>query len=253
MSPEQVRRETLDNRADLFNFGVILYEMLSGQRAFKGKSDVETMHAIVKEEPSDLSGVNPPIPSVLQRIIRHCLEKTSQKRYQSASDIAFDLELLTDPASMPSGQQAATAQKRDRLGWIATAVLSLIVLALAVAYFRRGPTDGQAMYFSVPPPETTTFTGGTRPAISLTAVPSPSWPTILRESLGCTYDRSIARLRKCWMELRAPGRLFGLRTVASSDILARVNSKRFQSVEGRQSRCVMWQEVGKAVLGAGTE
>ena len=67
---------------------------------------------------------------------------------------------------MPLGQQAATAQKRDRLGWIAAAVLSLIVLALAVAYFRRAPTDGQAVYFSVPPPETTTFTGGTRPAIS---------------------------------------------------------------------------------------
>ena len=125
MAPEQVRGEAVDHRADLFNFGAILYEMLSGQRAFRGKSDVETMHAIVKEEPPDLSDLNPPIPSVLQRIIRHCLEKTPQERYQSASDIAFDLEMLTDPASMPSGQQAATAQKRDRLGWIAAAVLSL--------------------------------------------------------------------------------------------------------------------------------
>ena len=98
MAPEQVRGEAVDHRADLFNFGAILYEMLSGQRAFRGKSDVETMHAIVKEEPPDLAGLNPHIPSALQRIIRHCLEKGPQERYQSASDIAFDLEMLTDPA-----------------------------------------------------------------------------------------------------------------------------------------------------------
>ncbi len=120
----------------------------------------------MKEEPPDLSSLNPHIPSALQRIMRHCLEKSPQERYQSASDIAFDLEMPTDPASMPSGQRAGTAQKRDRLGWIAAAVLSLILLALAVAYFRRSPTDGQAVYLSISPPEKMTFPMGEAPAIS---------------------------------------------------------------------------------------
>ena len=166
MAPEQVRGEAVDHRADLFNFGAILYEMLSGQRAFRGKSNVETMHAIVKEEPPDLATLNPHIPSVLQRIIRHCLEKNPQERYQSASDIAFDLEMLTDPASMPLGQQAATAQKWNRLGWIAAALLALGMVAFATAYFRRSTTELAAMHASLSLPEKMTFPPGEIPAIS---------------------------------------------------------------------------------------
>jgi len=166
MAPEQVRGETVDHRADLFNFGAILYEMLSGQRAFRGKSDVETMHAIVKEEPPDLATLNPQIPSALQRIIRHCLEKSPQERYQSASDIAFDLEILTDPASTSLAPHAARLRKRERLAWVGATALLVASLAFTVRYFRRALTDGQAVYFSVSAPEKTTFTGGTAPAIS---------------------------------------------------------------------------------------
>jgi Tol biopolymer transport system component len=166
MAPEQVRGEAVDHRADLFNFGAILYEMLSGQRAFRRNSDVETVHAIVKEEPSGLADLNPPIPTALQRIVRHCLEKSPQERYQSASDIAFDLEMLADPALAALVPQAERAKKRDHLGWIAAAVLALILIALAIAHFRRTPTDGQAAYFSILPPEKTTFTMGQAPAIS---------------------------------------------------------------------------------------
>ena len=243
MAPEQVRGEAVDHRADLFNFGAILYEMLSGQRAFRGKSDVETMHAIVKEEPRDLATLNPHIPSALQRIIRHCLEKNPQERYQSASDIAFDLEMLTDPASMPLGQQAARAQKRERLGWIAAAVLSLIVLALAIAYFRRSPSDGQAVYFSVSLPETTTFTPGNRSRrFPLTGVSSPSWPTTLRESLGCivrAFDSPAAQAldgtEGAWYPFWSPDSRF-------LAYFAQGKLKKIPVGGGPpQSRCVMWQ------------
>ncbi len=166
MAPEQVQGEAVDHRADLFNFGAILYEMLSGQRAFQGKSDVETMHAIVKEEPPDLATLNPPIPSALQRIIRHCLEKSPQERYQSASDIAFDLEMLADPASTSPAPQAERAKKRERFAWIAAAVLSLAVMVLAIAYFRHAPTEMTALHVSLSPPEKMTFPIGQVPAIS---------------------------------------------------------------------------------------
>ena len=124
------------------------------------------MHAILKEEPPDLGGLNSQTPSALHRILRHCLEKNPLERYHSASDIAFDLEILTDPASMPLGQQAATAQKWNRLGWIAAAVLSLVVLALAIAFFRRVPTEMVALHVSLSPPEKMTFPIGQVPAIS---------------------------------------------------------------------------------------
>jgi eukaryotic-like serine/threonine-protein kinase len=165
MAPEQVRGEVVDHRADLFNFGAILYEMLSGQRAFRGKSDVETMHAIVKEEP-DLAGLNSHVPSALPRIIRHCLEKSPQERYQSASDIAFDLEMVADPASTSLAPQAARLKKWERLAWVGVNALLIAALTFTVRYLRRAPTDVQAVYFSVSAPEKTTFTGGTAPAIS---------------------------------------------------------------------------------------
>ena len=165
MAPEQVRGEVVDHRADLFNFGAILYEMLSGRRAFRGKSDVETLHAIVKEEP-DLAGLNPHVPSALPRIIRHCLEKSPQERYQAASDIAFDLEMAADLASTSLPPHATRLKKLERLAWVAVTASLVAALALAMRYFRPAPTAGQTVYFSVSPPEKTIFTSGTSPAVS---------------------------------------------------------------------------------------
>ncbi len=77
VSPEQVRGRSVDHRSDIFSLGAILYEMLSGRRAFAGQSAVETMNAILKEEPSDLTALRPDLPPALDHIVRHCLEKTS--------------------------------------------------------------------------------------------------------------------------------------------------------------------------------
>jgi len=95
MSPEQVRGMALDPRSDIFTFGAILYEMLSGKRAFHGDTPADTMSSILKEEPPELSETNRNVSPALERIVQHCLEKNPEARFHSASDIAFDLEHLS--------------------------------------------------------------------------------------------------------------------------------------------------------------
>jgi eukaryotic-like serine/threonine-protein kinase len=95
MSPEQVRGMALDPRSDIFSFGAILYEMLSGKRAFHGDTPADTMSSILKEDPPELNETNRNVSPALERIVQHCLEKNPESRFHSASDIAFDLEHLS--------------------------------------------------------------------------------------------------------------------------------------------------------------
>jgi Tol biopolymer transport system component len=95
MSPEQVRGEPEDHRSDIFSFGVVLYEMLTGRRAFKRESTVETLHCILKDDPPQLSEIGRQIPFALESIVRHCLEKGPNERFQSAWDLAFALEAIS--------------------------------------------------------------------------------------------------------------------------------------------------------------
>jgi len=99
MSPEQVRGESVDQRSDIFSLGAILYEMLAGVRAFKRNSSIETLSAILKEEPRDLLELIPTLPAPLEKLVRRCLEKDCELRFHSAHDLAFNLETL---ASMPA-------------------------------------------------------------------------------------------------------------------------------------------------------
>ena len=108
MSPEQVKGRPADARSDIFAFGAIFYEMLSGKRAFHADSAGETMAAILKEDPPDLSVTNQNVSPGLERILRHCLEKNPERRFQSSSDIAFALEAL-------SGLPTASGSRIERL------------------------------------------------------------------------------------------------------------------------------------------
>jgi len=137
MSPEQVRGEEVDARSDLFSFGIVLYEMLAGQRAFRGESAVETMSAILKEEPPELAATGRDLPPGLDRIVRHCLEKKREVRFQSARDLAFDLESVAELRS--TGARAPLsepAKKRSRL--VAAGILVVALLAAVGAGWKLG-------------------------------------------------------------------------------------------------------------------
>jgi len=135
MSPEQVRGKSTDQRSDLFSFGAILYEMISGKRAFHGDSAADTMSAILKEEPAELSEAARNVSPALERIVRHCLEKSPGQRFQSASDVGFSLEALTE-ISRTSQSGALRVQAAPSRRWVlpALAVLSLAVVAASI-YF----------------------------------------------------------------------------------------------------------------------
>ena len=174
MAPEQVRGQPADHRADIFALGAILYEMLAGRRAFRGDTSAETMTAILREEPPEISREGRPVPPALDRIVRHCLEKSPHERFQSASDVAFALEALSGISD--SGPKPAVAAGRPG-AWrrfLVPALAALAILALGalairqlagrasgrpVEYrkltFRRGPiqfarfgADGRTVYYS---------------------------------------------------------------------------------------------------------
>src|SRR5215471_16838238 len=115
MSPEQVRGKPADARSDIFAFGAILYEMLSGKRAFQGDSAADTMSAILKEDPPDLSLTNQNVSPGLERVVRHCLEKNPEQRFHSAHDLAFDLGTLSG-LSAPGRPTAAVESARAGIG-----------------------------------------------------------------------------------------------------------------------------------------
>ncbi|HEY7574198.1 MAG TPA: protein kinase, partial [Thermoanaerobaculia bacterium] len=142
MSPEQVRGRAADARSDIFSFGAILYEMLSGKRAFQGDSAADTMSAILREDPPDLSVTNQAISPGLERIVRHCLEKSPEQRFHSAHDLAFDLEALSG-ASGQSAAGAAPAVRAARLPWLPAAAIAGVAAAFAAGHFLwKAPEPG---------------------------------------------------------------------------------------------------------------
>src|SRR5579872_6953954 len=148
MSPEQVRGEKADERSDVFSFGAVLYEMLSGERAFAGGSSADRASAILKEDPPDLRATGRNIPPAMERIVRHCLEKSRDERFQSARDLGFHLEtVLTD--SEPNAAASFPLQKKRifPLGWV---IAGLAILAAAGAgWWSRGrvPSDHREVSF----------------------------------------------------------------------------------------------------------
>jgi len=144
MSPEQVRGNPADSRSDIFSFGAILYEMLTGTRAFKGNSSVETMHAILREDPPEIPTTDSKISPGTERVMRRCLEKAPYERFQSARDLAFALEGLSGSSrtdTLLESPQIETRHHSWERNWklwaIATAVLLMPLLA---TLWLRQPT-----------------------------------------------------------------------------------------------------------------
>ena len=153
MSPEQVRGKPADHRSDIFSFGTMLYEMISGKRAFHGETAADTMSAILKEEMPELSETARNVPPGLERIVRHCLEKHPVQRFQSAGDLAFDLEALTElSAASKSGAQEAVQQaaaggsRRLLVAAAAGIVVAAAMLGLGWWLGRSGASAPPAEY-----------------------------------------------------------------------------------------------------------
>src|ERR1700747_2966780 len=151
MSPEQVEGKELDGRSDIFSLGAVLYEMVAGKRAFEGKSQLSVASAILEKEPAPITVVKPTTPLALDHVIRKCLAKTPEDRWQSASDLAGELKWIAESGTRAVGAAVtpATTKSRERLAWLIAGTLT-VALVVASIWLRNSKPPGQMMYFPAP-------------------------------------------------------------------------------------------------------
>ncbi len=145
MSPEQVRGKSVDKRSDIFSLGSILYEMISGERAFRGDSAAETMAAIAQKDPPELAESTGRFPTAVERILRHCLEKRPEDRFDTAHDLAFAIETAMGVSSGPRAPAAPQERSRSMFGRIlgAVAVAAALGAGLLLGLKLRAPSNPQ--------------------------------------------------------------------------------------------------------------
>jgi hypothetical protein len=138
MAPEQLRGQAVDGRADIFAFGALFYEMLSGRRAFAGDTPADTITAILTKDPGELSRSGLDVPGGLERIVRRCLEKDPAERFQSAKDVAFALE--AESGTSRSGIDRAAVALPRRRRWLAASAtgLSLLIAGVGIGLVSGG-------------------------------------------------------------------------------------------------------------------
>src|SRR5712664_477956 len=160
MSPEQIEGKELDGRSDLFSLGAVLYEMVTGQRAFQGKRQLSVASAILEKEPTPISTVKPLTPPALDRAIRRSLAKEVDKRWQSAADLAGELQWIAEAGSQAGIPAPVVSQRklRESLAWSVAALLAVGLAPVALLYFReKPPAPAAPVHFHVQAPENTTL------------------------------------------------------------------------------------------------
>jgi serine/threonine protein kinase len=128
MAPEQARGRSADARSDIFSLGAVLYEMLSGRRAFAGQTPADTLAALLTQDPPAISAISRPVPRALERVVRRCLERNPEERFQSARDVAFGLQAVSEVG-------VTSPPRRARTVMLPLALLALAGMALLA---RRG-------------------------------------------------------------------------------------------------------------------
>jgi len=149
MSPEQIEGREADARSDMFAFGAVLYEMVTGRRAFEGKSQISVASAILEKDPEPVTAIQRTAPAALDHVIRTCLAKDREERYQSAFDVKLELRWISEA---PQAVATTAAPRKQWLAWALATALALTALALAVTYYATRPGPGPPLMASVVPP-----------------------------------------------------------------------------------------------------
>jgi Tol biopolymer transport system component len=168
MAPEQLEGSEADARSDIFAFGAVMYEMLTGRRAFQGKSKAGLISAIMSTEPVPLLTLQPMAPPALEHVVRTCLDKDPQERWQTAHDVMVQLKWIAEGGSQVGAPKPLVARRkhRERIGWVASAMLLTALAALGWIHFTQPRTIARPTRFVIPQPENTTFAQGSPPFLS---------------------------------------------------------------------------------------
>jgi serine/threonine protein kinase/Tol biopolymer transport system component len=149
MSPEQVEGKEVDGRSDIFSLGAVLYEMVTGKRAFEGKSQLSVASAILEKDPEPISAAKPMTPPALDRCIRRCLAKEPERRWQNAGDLASELQWIAEAGSQAgvAGRIPARPRRWERASWLLAATFFLLLMAAGVALWNASNRRPHPMYF----------------------------------------------------------------------------------------------------------
>ena len=159
MSPEQIEGKELDGRSDIFSLGAVLYEMLTGQHAFQGKSQLSVASAILEKDPAPIASIRPLTPPALDHVVKKCLAKLPNERWQSASDLASELKWIAEAGSLVGVPAPMPLQRklRDRLAWALAAAFSLAAITFAISFIRRAPQSFSPIVSEISPPVNAKF------------------------------------------------------------------------------------------------
>jgi Tol biopolymer transport system component/predicted Ser/Thr protein kinase len=160
MSPEQLEGGEADSRSDIFAFGAVLYEMATGRKAFTGKSQASLIGSILRDDPAPLSEVAPMVPPAFNRVIKTCLAKDPEHRFQTAHDIKLQLEWIREGGSQAGLPAPVVARRknREKLAWATAAALAIAAAALGFGFWKRTPKPARVVRFEIGvPPEVSTL------------------------------------------------------------------------------------------------
>jgi eukaryotic-like serine/threonine-protein kinase len=165
MSPEQLEGKDADARADIFAFGVVLYEMLTGRKTFEGKTQASLIAAILEHEPAPISTLQPLTPRAIEHVVQGCLAKDRESRWQNARDVLGELRWIAAGVEVQAGIKKGVSRTRERVAWSLLLVTLVIVAVISIWTFNRSIVQEGPVWFSILPPDSISGIGS-EPAIS---------------------------------------------------------------------------------------